>query len=79
MSEPPLEMTGQGHHGIKSQPPIEFFSIELSPMSAGQFHVGVYATVCEEEGDLTRMDLGSRRVASLDEAFGVIRAALSGN
>jgi hypothetical protein len=58
------------------KPTVEFFSIELAPQSAGQFHVGIFATLCEQEGDLTRMDLGSHRAASLDDALSVVRIAL---
>lgn len=38
--------------------------------------VGILATICEEEGVLEGMDLGSHRVESIDEALAVIRRAV---
>ncbi len=59
--------------------PIQFYSIELMPLFDGRLSVGVMATLCEEDGELEGMDLGSHRVASLDEALAVIRHAVSAN
>lgn len=56
---------------------IQFYSIELSPMADGRLYVGVMATVCEREGELDSMDMGSGRVATLDEALMVIREAVA--
>ena len=38
---------------------IQFYSIELSPLADGRLYVGVTATVCEREGELDCMDMGS--------------------
>ena len=46
---------------------IQFYSIELSPMADGRLYVGVTATVCEREGELDCMDMGSGRVDSIDQ------------
>ena len=79
MAMPTLVEAVDGRPGRYPSPTIEFYSIELSPMPGGQFHVGVSATLCEEDGELTRMDLGSERTASIDEALSAIRNALSSN
>jgi hypothetical protein len=54
---------------------IQFYSIELSPMADGRLYVGVTATVCEREGELDCMEMGSGRVNSLGEALNLIREA----
>ena len=56
---------------------IQFYSIELSPMTDGRFYVGVTATICEHEGELDSMDMGSNRVDSIDKALMVIREAIA--
>ena len=56
---------------------IEFFAIQLSPTSDGRFFVGIEATICECEGELSQMELGHHRVASLDDAFAAIRHAVT--
>jgi hypothetical protein len=58
---------------------IQFYSIELMPLYDGRLSVGVMATLCEDDGELEGMDLGSHRVASLDEALAVIRHAVTAN
>jgi hypothetical protein len=55
---------------------IQFYSIELAPMADGRLYVGVTATVCEGEGELDSMDMGSGRVDSIDKALMVIREAI---
>ena len=66
----------------KARPPadlasiIQFYSIELSPMADGRLYVGVTATVCEREGELDSMEMGSGRVASIEDALAVIRGAI---
>lgn len=65
-----------------AQPPdlstiIQFYSIELSPMADGRFYVGVTATVCEREGELDAMEMGSGRVGTIEEALTVIREAVA--
>lgn len=54
---------------------IQFYSIELSPMADGRLYVGVTATVCEHDGELDRMEMGSGRVDSIDKALNLIREA----
>ena len=56
---------------------IQFYSIELSPMADGRLYVGVTATVCEREGELDSMEMGSGRVETLDQALMVIREAVA--
>jgi len=56
---------------------IQFYSIELSPMADGRFYVGVVATVCEREGELDAMEMGSGRVGTIEEALTVIREAVA--
>ena len=54
---------------------IQFYSIELSPMADGRLYVGVTATVCEREGEMECMEMGSGRVDSIDKALTLIREA----
>jgi hypothetical protein len=61
----------------RANPIIQFFSIELTPLYDGRLSVGVMATLCEDDGELDGMDLGSHRVGSLDEALAVIRDAVA--
>jgi hypothetical protein len=56
---------------------IQFYNIELSPMADGRLYVGVIATVCEREGELDCMEMGSGRVDGLDKALTLIREALA--
>lgn len=56
---------------------IQYYSIELAPLADGRLYVGVTATVCEREGELDSMDMGSDRVDSIDKALMVIREALA--
>lgn len=56
---------------------IQFYSIELSPMADGRLFVGVTATICEREGELDCMEMGSGRVDTLDKALLVIREAIA--
>ncbi len=56
---------------------IQFYSIELSPMADGRLFVGVTATVCEHEGELDSMEMGSGRVDSIDKALMLIREAIA--
>ena len=56
---------------------IQFYSIELTPMADGRLYVGVTATVCECEGELDSMEMGSGRVDSIDKALMVIREAIA--
>lgn len=56
---------------------IQFFAIELSPTADGRYFVGIGATICEQEGELSQMDLGNHRVATIDDAIEVIRQAVT--
>ena len=56
---------------------IQYYSIELAPMADGRLYVGVTATICEHEGELDCMDMGSGRVDSIDKALMVIREAIA--
>ena len=68
----PVPLTGK-----VSPASIEFFAIQLSPTADGRFYVGIEATICEVEGELSQMELGHHRVASLDDALAAIRQAVS--
>lgn len=74
-------MIGQTSEIVASgaRPPasIEWFSIQLSPAEDGRFYVGIEATVCDGESDLSQMELGHHRVASIDDALDVIRSAVT--
>jgi hypothetical protein len=63
--------------GARPPPSIEFFSIQLSPTADGRFFVGIEATVCDGESDLSQMELGHHGVASIDDALVVIRNAVT--
>lgn len=56
---------------------IQFYSIDLTPMADGRVYVGVTATICESEGELGSMDMGSEHVDSIDKALIVIRDAIA--
>lgn len=56
---------------------VQFYSIELTRLFDGRLSVGVMATLCEDDGELECMDMGSHRVASLDEALAVIRDSVA--
>lgn len=73
-----IESIGAGRAvNLSENPALQFYSIELMPLYDGRLSVGVMATLCEEGGELDSMDLGSHRVASLDEALVVIRQAVA--
>jgi hypothetical protein len=42
-------------------PLVQFYSIELAPLSDGRVFVGIGATLCEGEGELSNMEILSRR------------------
>ena len=56
---------------------VEFFAIQVSPTADGRYFVGIEATICDGETDLSQMELGHHHVASLDEALVAIRDAIS--
>jgi hypothetical protein len=66
-----------------TQPPadlaslIQFYSIELAPIDGGRLYVGVTATICEHEGELELMEMGSGHVDTLDKALTMIRDAVA--
>jgi len=56
---------------------IQFYSIELAPTDDGRLYVGVTATICEHEGELELMEMGSGRVDTPDKALMMIRDAVA--
>ena len=63
--------------GVRTPTSIEFFSIQLSSSADGRFYVGIEATVCEGEAELTHMDLGHHGASSIDAALDVIRSVVT--
>ena len=63
--------------GVLTPASIEFFSIQLSSSADGRFYVGIEATVCDGEADLTHMDLGHHGAPSIDAALDVIRSVVT--
>ena len=64
-----------------SLPPIQFYSVQVTPLADGRLSVGVSATLCEtiyeDDFEFVSMDMGSARVRSIDEALAVIRDAIT--
>ena len=62
-------------------PPIEYFSVQLTPLADGRVFVGVDATVCEaiegEDFELVSMEMARRHVGTYEDALAVIREAVS--
>jgi hypothetical protein len=62
-------------------PPIQFYSVEITPLSDGRMSVGMSATICEpvhgDDFELVNMDVASVRVDSIDQALAVIREAVT--
>lgn len=62
-------------------PPIQFYSVEITPLADGRMAVGMSATICEpaDQGDfeLVGMDLASTRVETIDQVLAVIREAFA--
>ena len=73
---------GAADNGQSSSPPIQFYSIELTPLADGRMFVGVNATVCDSVGEddfeLLNMEMVSAHAATIDEALGLIRGAVAG-
>ena len=63
--------------GVRTPASIEFYSIQLSPGANGRYYVGIEATICDGESDLSQMELGHHGVASIDDALDVIRDAVT--
>jgi hypothetical protein len=61
--------------------PIQFYSVEITPLADGRMAVGMSATTCEsiDEGqfELVSMDLASVRAETIEEVLAVIREALT--
>ena len=54
--------------------PIQFVTVEITPLLGGQFAVVMQATLLdEEELEFVGQDLANARVDTLDEALAVIR------
>ena len=66
---------------LPNLPPIEFFSVHLSPLADGRVFVGVDATVCGpiegEDFELISVEMARRHVGSYEDALAVIREAVS--
>ena len=62
-------------------PPIQFYSVELTPLADGRVSVGVSATVCEtireDDFELVNVEMASERVGTIEEALTVIRNAIT--
>jgi hypothetical protein len=60
--------------------PIQFYSVELTPLEDGHVSVGIGATLCQavddESYELVNMDVASARVDSIDQALAMIREAV---
>lgn len=57
-------------------PLVQFYSIEISPLADSSVFVGVGATLCEGEGELSNVDILSRRVETLDDALALIATSV---
>ena len=56
-------------------PPIEYFTIQLMPLSEGGISASLRATTFDEtELDLIDQDIANVRIATLDELMALIRA-----
>lgn len=53
-------------------PLIQFFSIEIAPLSNGRFFVAVSATLCEHDGELSTIEVAAQQVDRFDEALRVV-------
>jgi hypothetical protein len=62
-------------------PAIQFYSVEIMPLSDGRMSVGIGARICEAVDDddfqLINMDVASARVDTIDDALAVIRQAVA--
>jgi hypothetical protein len=61
--------------------PIQFYSVEIMPLSDGRMSVGVGATICEtvddDDFELVNMEMASARVDTIDQVLAVIREAVA--
>jgi hypothetical protein len=78
MMEPGLAASNRGE---SRPPPIQFYSVQLMPLSHGRMSVGVGATICEtvddDDFELVNMEMASARVDTIDEALAIIRQAVA--
>ena len=58
-------------------PAIQSYSIEIAPCGDGTLHVSVRATICERDGYLECMDLGSARVRTRAQMLDVVSRAIA--
>ena len=58
-------------------PAIQSYSIEIAPCGDGTLHVSVRATICERDGDLECMDLGSARVRTRAQMLDVVSRSIA--
>jgi hypothetical protein len=79
MLQPSLDVADHGRP--PNSPPIQFYSVEITPLADGRMSVGMSATICEpiHDGDfeLVNMDMASTRVETIDQALAVIREAFA--
>jgi hypothetical protein len=53
-------------------PLIQFFTIEITPLVDGNLFVGIAATLCERDGELSNIEIATQRVERFDEALRLI-------
>jgi hypothetical protein len=58
-------------------PFVQFYSIELSRLADGSVSLGITATLSEDDGDLTGIEVASERVDSLADALAIIESAVA--
>jgi hypothetical protein len=62
-------------------PPMQFYSVEIMPLSDGRMSAGVGATFCEtvddDDFELVNMEMASAGVDTIDQALAVIREAVA--
>jgi hypothetical protein len=79
MLQPNVDAADHGRPSESS--PIQFYSVEITPLADGRMSVGMSATICESvsQGDfeLVSMDLASVRADTIDQVLAVIREALT--
>jgi hypothetical protein len=79
MLQPSLDVADHGRP--PDFPPIQFYSVEITPLADGRMSVAMSATICEpiHDGDfeLVSMDMASTRVDTIDQALAVIREAFA--
>lgn len=66
------------HGRPQNFPPIQFYSVEITPLADGRMSIGMRATICEPTDDafeLVSMDMASTRVETIDQALAAIREA----